>query len=77
MKNEQFHSDIDTMFESYLSVNERPVLRITKDGVVLTKMPYGKVLFDSELNIYKKNEDGTIELVTDPHFKVVVVTSVQ
>lgn len=77
MKNEQYHSDIDKMFESYLGVNERPVLRVAKDGVVLTKMPYGKVLFDSELNIYKKNEDGTIELVTDPHFKAVVVTSGQ
>jgi len=75
MKNEQYHSDIDKMFESYLGANERPALRVAKDGVVLTKMPYGKVLFDSELNIYKKNEDGTIELVTDPHFKAVVVTS--
>lgn len=77
MNNEQFHSDIDKMFASYLAVGEKPVIRIAKDGVVLTKLPYEKVLFDSELNIYKKNEDGTIEMVTDPHFKAVVVTSAQ
>lgn len=77
MKNEQYHSDIDKMFESYLGANERPVLRIAKDGVILTKMPYDKVLFDSDMNIYKKNADGTLEKVTDPHFKAVVVTSAQ
>jgi hypothetical protein len=77
MNNEQFHSDIDKMFESYLSVERKPMIRIAKDGIILTSMPYHKVLFDSELNIYKKNEDGTLELVTDPHFKAVVVTSEQ
>lgn len=74
MNNEKFHSDIDKMFESYLSVDSKPVIRIAKDGIVLTKIPYDRVLFDSKLNIYKKKEDGTLEQVTDPHFSAVVIS---
>lgn len=77
MENEQFHSDIDRMFESYLGRGEKPILRIAKNGVVNTKMPYDKVVFDSDLNIYKKNADGTLERVTDPQFSVVVISAEQ
>jgi len=73
MENETFHSDIDTMFESYLKQGDSPAIRVAKNGVIITKMAYDKVLFDSEMNIYKKKPDGTLEKVTDPAFSAVVV----
>lgn len=63
------------MFESYLGKGEKPVLRVAKNGVINTKMPYDKVVFDADLNIYKKKADGTLERVTDPQFSVVVVSA--
>ena len=73
-ENEEFHSDIDAIFESYLKTGEKPIIRIMKNGRISTKMPYGKVLFDSELNIYKRHDDGSITLVDDPEFKAVVIS---
>ena len=75
-ENDEFHSDIDKIFESYLKVGEKPIIRIMKDGRILTKMPYSKVLFDSELNIYKRNDDDSITPVNDPTFKAVVISEV-
>lgn len=75
MENEKFHSDVDKMFESYLAQGETPVIRIAQNGVINTKMPYDRVLFDSNLNIYKKLPDGGLERITDPAFKAVVVSS--
>ncbi len=74
MENETFHSDIDKIFESYLKQDEKPVIRITQNGKILAKMPYGQVLFDSELNIYKRSKEGELILITDPSFKAVVVS---
>ncbi len=73
-QNEQFHSDIDVIFESYLKQDETPVIRIMKDGKVITKMNYKKVLFDSELNIYKREDNGVLTQISDPNFKAVVVS---
>ena len=73
MENETFHSDIDVMFESYLGRGVKPVLRVAKNGEIVTKMNYDKVVFDADLNIYKKKPDGTLEKVTDPVFSVVVI----
>lgn len=73
-ENDEFHSDIDTIFESYLKTGEKPVVRVMKNGRIITKMPYEKVLFDSDLNIYKRNEDGSVVRVEDPAFKAVVIS---
>ena len=75
MENEAFHSDVDKMFKSYLEQGEKPVIRVCENGKVLTKMPYHKVLFDADLNIFKKNDDGTVTRVDDPKFTAVVVTA--
>lgn len=74
MENEKFHSDIDAIFESYLKMPEQPVIRIAKNGKVITKMAYDKVLFDSDLNIYKRHPDGTLSKVDNAEFKAVVVS---
>ena len=74
MENQQFHSDVEKMFKSYLSEGE-PRIMVAKDGVIITKMPYAKVVFDSDLNIYKIKEDGTLQRVEDPAFSGVVVKS--
>jgi hypothetical protein len=73
-ENDKFHSDIDEIFESYLKTEARPVIRITKGGKVITKMNYDKVMFDSELNIYKRMPDGTLSMINDPDFKAVVIS---
>lgn len=73
MENETFHADVDKMFESYLGAKETPVIRIMKDGKIITKKIYGKVLFDADLNIYKRLPEGGLEQITDPAFKAVVV----
>jgi hypothetical protein len=75
MENEKFHSDVDKMFESYLGQGEVPLIRVTQNGIINTKMPYDRVLFDSNLNIYKRMPDGSLEQITDTAFKAVVVSS--
>jgi hypothetical protein len=75
-ENDQFHSDIEKMFASYLGdVGDKPKVMIAKDGSIITKMNYSKVLFDSDLNIFKINEDGTLKKIEDAAFKAVVVKS--
>ena len=74
MENETFHSDIDKIFESYLKQEEKPVVRIMQNGKVLTKMNYSKVLFDADLRIFKREENGNLVEITDPSFKAVVVS---
>ncbi len=74
MADEQFHSDIDKMFEYYLKETPKPLLRVCKDGKVITKMNYDKVVFDAEMNIYKILPNGTIERVRDPEFTAVAIS---
>jgi hypothetical protein len=65
------------MFESYLSAKKDKLQIRIKDlskGKILsdTDMNYSKVFFDSELNIFKRNQDGFIELVQDDNFEAVI-----
>jgi hypothetical protein len=78
MSNENFYKEIDLMFESYLSAKKDKLQIRIKDlskGKILsdTDMNYSKVFFDSELNIFKRNQDGFIELVQDDKFEAVIV----
>ena len=73
MTDENFYQEVDCMFEEYLSNGDIPKI-IIKD--VLKNKPlninYKKILFDSDLNFYKIEEDK-ITLVTDTNYKAFVV----
>jgi hypothetical protein len=70
---EKFHDKVDDMFESRL---KRHIVRIKdlENNKILseTDMDYGRVLFDSDLNIYKI-VDGTPELVENKNFKALLI----
>lgn len=75
---EVFYKEIDLMFEGHLSAKkEKLQIRIkdTSSGKILGEndMNYSKVFFDSDLNIFKRNTDGSIELVQNDKFEAVVV----
>jgi hypothetical protein len=77
MSNENFYKEIDLMFESYLSAKKDKLqirIKNLSKGKILsdTDMNYSKVFFDSELNIFKRNQDGFIELVQDDNFEAVI-----
>jgi hypothetical protein len=77
MNNDKFYKEIDFMFESHLSAKKDKLHIRIKDvskNVILTDvdMNYSKVFFDSDLNIYKKNADGGIELVNSDKFEAVI-----
>lgn len=74
MADEQFHSDIDKMFEYYLKETPKPLLRVCQNGKILTDMSYTRVLFDSEMNIYKILPNGTVERVNNPEFTAVAIS---
>jgi hypothetical protein len=74
--NAQFHADINKMFESYLADDAKPKIMVidTKKNEILTdKKIDDNVLFDSNLNMYKKQTDGTYEIVNNVNFDAVVV----
>ena len=76
IKNAQFHSDINKMFESYLATEPKPriMVRDLKRDMILTDGKiYENVLFDSNLNMYKLHTDGTHKLVDNKNFDAVVV----
>lgn len=78
MSNENFYKEIDLMFESYLSAKKDKLQIRIKDlskGKILSNadMNYSKVFFDSEMNIFKRSQDGFIELVQDDKFEAVIV----
>ena len=75
MSDETFYQEIDLMFEDYLSVGEVPkiVIKDLKKGKIL-KIDYKKILFDSELNIYKIEEEKAVP-VNNPDFKAFIVKS--
>lgn len=77
IKNQEFHSDIDKMFKSYLAQELKPkiMVRDLKKKLILTdEKIYSKVLFDSNLNMYKQQENGTFMLVNNKDFDAVVVS---
>lgn len=75
-ENDQFHSDIEKMFESYLGdKSDKAKVMVSKNGSIITKMNYSRVFFDSDLNIFKLNENGTLTKVEDAAFKAEIVKS--
>lgn len=75
MENQKFHADVNLMFESFLKKEDSPIILIRnkKTGEVLKKMKYEKVMFDSNLNIFKILKNGQIEKVDNPEFEAVVL----
>lgn len=75
MENQKFHADVNLMFESFLKKEDSPIILIKnkKTGEVLKKMKYEKVMFDSNLNIFKILKNGQIEKVDNPEFEAVVL----
>ena len=73
MEDKEFHDKVDKMFESRLT---RHIIRIKdlENNKILTEddMDYDKVLFDSDLNIYK-TKDGVTTLVENSNFKALLL----
>jgi hypothetical protein len=73
MEDKEFHGKVDKMFESRLA---RHVIRIKdlEKSKILTEddMDYSKVLFDSNLSIYKI-KNGVTTLVENSKFKAIVL----
>lgn len=73
MENGVYHSDINKLFESYLKKEDEPQVLVfdIKENKLIRKMDYSKVLFDTNLNIYKKTQKG-LEAIDSSLFKGVV-----
>jgi hypothetical protein len=73
MDDKNLYQEIDIMFEEYLSSGETPkiIIKDMKKNSVL-KIDYKKILFDSNLNIYKI-EDNKAVPVSNADFKAFVV----
>lgn len=69
----EFYNKVDEMFETRL---KRHIVRIKdlENNKILSEsdMDYGKVLFDSSLNIYKI-VDGIPEIVENKNFKALLI----
>lgn len=76
IKNREFHSDMDRIFESYLSQEDKPQIMIKdkRSEKIIEDMNYSKVFFDTDLNIYKKDKNsGALIKVDNPDFEAVVI----
>ena len=78
MKDEARYKEVDLMFETYLSP-KKDVLKIrvkdtSKEKIYESnEMNYSKVFFDSELNIYKIDDEGKIIKIEKENFEAVVM----
>lgn len=78
MKDEARYKEIDLMFETYLSA-KRDSLKVrvkdtSKEKIYESnEMNYSKVFFDSELNIYKIDEEGKLVKIEKENFEAVVM----
>lgn len=72
MEDKKFHDKVDKMFESVLHENSIRVKNM-ESGELLgeNEINYKLLLFDSNLNIYKKVK-GEFILVDNPMFKAVI-----
>jgi len=73
---EEFLKKTEQMFEEKLEYEEVPIIRVKslKDNKILENLNYEKLLrFDSELNMYKLQNDGTWVLINNPDFKPVII----
>ena len=73
MEDIEFYNKVDELFESKLKRTIIRVKDLDKDIILGDgDMNYNKVLFDSELNIYKM-DDGKITMVDTNSFKAIVI----
>ena len=78
MSDTKFYKEIQFLFEIYLSPKKDSLqLRIRdieKNSILSeTDMNYSKVLFDSDLNIYRINTEGKFIKVENDNFEAVVM----
>jgi len=76
-KDKKFHEKTDKMFSEKLNYKVRQIVRVKniKENKVLSvdEINYSRLMFDSELNMYKLNEYGYWNLVASETFKPVIV----
>lgn len=75
MSDKIFYDKVDNMFENLLKYEESPIIRVKdlKINKILENLPYDKLRFDANLNMYKLLEDGSWILVNNPDFSPVIV----
>ena len=79
MSDTSFYQEVKFLFESYLSPKRDKlqirIKDIEKDSILeeSKSMNYSKVLFDSEMNIYKINAQGIPVLVENENFEAIVM----
>ena len=73
---DRFYNDVDKMFEEKLKYEEVPVIRVKslQEDKALENLNYDRLLrFDSNLNMYKLQNDGSWVLVQNPDFKPIII----
>ena len=79
MSDTSFYQEVKFLFESYLSPKRDKlqirIKDIEKDSILeeSKSMNYSRVLFDSEMNIYKINAQGIPVLVENENFEAIVM----
>jgi hypothetical protein len=76
MSDEKLFEEIKIMFENHLTHKKDRVKLLIKDiekDTVLSSISYSKVLFDSEMNIYKINDSGIPIMIDNDNFESVIV----
>lgn len=75
LQNGVFHSDINLIFESFLKKEEEPkvVIYDQEKQKIIMEMNYDKVVFGSDMTIYKIKKDGTLQKIDNPNFQAVVI----
>ncbi len=68
-----FFEEIDGVFKNILDTDKGKIIIVdatTEQPIVGVK--YDKMLFDTELNMYKINSDGKITSITNPKVKAII-----
>jgi len=69
--NKEFHDDIDRMFKQHLCYH-KIMIKDVESGKVLDDINYSRLLFDSELNIFKRLNNGQLEKVNSKQFVAII-----
>jgi len=73
-EDKEFYEEVNKTFECNLNYYEIEVLYVkdVKKDEVLRKLPYYKIFFDNNLNLYKVLDNGNIKKVENKDFTVVI-----
>ena len=65
----------EKIFENYLEYDEIPKIRVfdSKNNTILENIPYNRVFFDADFNVYKIDGKGFLVPVNNPDFKAMIV----